>query len=236
MKTHRIFVPSYGPADWRARLANPLLHWKRKKSAWELAVSWESCRESDSGLPPEIEKALATNPSLVTASLLIAIPEHKVTLDDERRLSQSDMWAILATASGYVSVTIEGKAGEEFNKTIDEWLKKDSDGKRDRLAFLTKTLGLGSVPSGNIRYQLLHRTASALLEAKRWRINTALMLVQSFAESENSWPDYKNFVELFSLTASRGGISGPCQVGDINLFIGWVDSPVASDGTAAQSI
>jgi hypothetical protein len=67
-------------------------------------------------------------------------------------------------------------------------------------------------------------------------LNIALMLVQSFVESDNSWPDYRNFVELLSLTSVRGGISGPRQIGDIRLFTGWVDSPLASDTNSALSI
>jgi hypothetical protein len=235
MKTHRIFVPSYGPADWRARLADPLLHWKRKKSAWELAVSWESRRETVSGLPPEVESALNAHPLFSSARLLLAIPEHRVTLDDERRPSQNDLWALLAVNAGIVSVAIEGKAGEEFDKTISEWLKKDSEGKRERLAFLTSTLGLEDAPGGHIRYQLLHRSASALIEAKRWGLKSALMLVQSFSESDSSWSDYSNFVQLLGITPQRGGVAGPRNVEGVSFFAAWVDSPHASDAVAANA-
>ena len=229
-------MPSYGPADWRARLADPLLHWKRKKSAWELAVSWESCRETISGLPPEIDNALNKHPLFSSSRLLLAIPEHKVTLDDDRRPSQNDLWVLLATSIGLVSVTIEGKAGEEFDKTIDEWLKKESEGKRERLAFLTSTLGLENTPGGHIRYQLLHRTASALIEAKRWGLQTALMLVQSFSESNSSWSDYTNFLQILGITPERGLVVGPRNVEGVNLFTAWIDSPCASDAVAAKSI
>jgi hypothetical protein len=235
MKIPRIFVPSYGPADWRARLADPLLHWKRKKSAWELAVSWESQRETVSGLPPEIENALNAHPFFASARLILAIPEHKVPLDGNRRPSQNDLWALIAVTTGLVSVTIEGKAGEEFDKTIDEWLKKESEGKRERLAFLTSTLGLKETPGDHIRYQLLHRTASALIEAKRWSLQTALMLVQSFSESDSSWSDYGNFAQLLGITPQRGVVGGPWNVGGINLFTAWIDSPCASDAVAANA-
>jgi hypothetical protein len=236
MKTHRVFVPSYGPADWRARLADPLLHWKRRKSAWELAVSWEGRRETVSGLPPEIEKALNAHPQFASARLLLAIPEHKVTLDDDRKPSQNDLWAILSTNAGLASVTIEAKAGEDFDRTIDEWLKDDSRGKKERLAFLTETLGLGADLGGHIRYQLLHRTASALIEAKRWGLQTALMLVQSFSESSSSWSDYCNFTRLLGATPQRGTVVGPRRVNGIDLFTAWIDSPLADDSAAANAM
>jgi hypothetical protein len=66
-------------------------------------------------------------------------------------------------------VTVEGKAGEEFDKRLVDWLKSEGDGKERRLAFLCKTLGVTSRPDPGLRYQLFHRAASAVLEAQRWR-------------------------------------------------------------------
>lgn len=235
-------MPSMGIAEWRAKLADPYLHWRRKKSAWELAVSWESRRDEESGLPPEIEKVLRAHPTFVDARLLIAIPEHRVTLDDDRRPSQNDLWAMLLLTHGYASATIEAKVGEEFDKTIEEWMIKGSAGKTERLQFLTEILGLPSLPPGHIRYQLVHRTASAIIEADRWKASTALMLVQyfkqspCFKESPSSWNDYCNFAELLKIEPKRGSISGSRIVGNTELFLGWVDSPMADDATAATAI
>ncbi len=236
MRPARIFVPSLGTAEWRAKLADPSLHWRRKKSAWELAVSWESRRSEVSGIPLEIEKAFNVHPTFMGAQLLMAIPEHQVRLDDDRRPSQNDLWAMLLLQNGYGSVAIEAKAGEEFDRTIEEWLIKESEGKIERLRFLTDILELKNQLPGHLRYQLIHRTASAIIEAIRWRAPTSLMLVQCFKESSSSWSDYCNFAEFLGIAPTRGGISGPRSLGKTNLFLGWVDSPMADDSSAAKAI
>jgi hypothetical protein len=236
MAPRRIFTPSLGPSSWRAFLADPIVHWKRGKSAWELAVSWEAAARTESGFPTEVRRALESNPVFAGTELLVAVPEHRVTLDDDRRPSQSDLWLVVWTPNGYASVTVEAKAGEEFDKAIDQWLKDESDGKERRLAFLTETLGLCAPPPGFIRYQLIHRTAAAILEAKRCRFTLALMLVQSFEESRTSWSDYQKFAERLDIPSGRNTITGPRRVKEIDLFIGWVDSQKATDTAAANSI
>jgi hypothetical protein len=236
MALHRIFLPSMGPSNWRPFLAEPFLHWRREKSAWELAVSWEAAAKSDSGMPNEVCRALTSNPDLAGAELLLAIPEHRVTLDDDRRPSQNDLWVVLWTPKGYVSVTIEAKSGEDFDKPIEQWNQQKSIGKNRRLAFLTKELGLLEPPPGFIRYQLLHRTVAAILEAKRCHFELALMLVQSFEESPSSWLDYQKFANLLGISVIRGKITGPRQIGNIGLYLGWVDSQKATDAKAADAV
>jgi len=236
MAQRRIFTPSLGPSSWRAFLADPIVHWKRAKSAWELAVSWEAAAQTESGFPAQVRHALDANPLFAGAELLVAIPEHRVTLDDDRRPSQSDLWLVIWTPNGYVSVTVEAKAGEEFDKPIDQWLKQESEGKEKRLAFLTEKLGLSERLPGFIRYQLVHRTVAAILEAKRCRFKAALMLVQSFEESRTSWSDYQKFTELLGVPSTRNAITGPRRIDEIDLFLGWVDSPKATDTAAANAV
>ena len=125
---------------------------------------------------------------------------------------------------------------EEFDKTIEEWMTRESEGKIDRLRFLTDILKLPTPPPGHIRYQLVHRTASAVIEAARWNAPVALMLVQCFKESTTSWSDYLNFAELLGLIPKRGGISNARPIGNAELFLGWVDSPMSDDATAARAI
>ena len=233
---HRIFVPSLGPADWRRLLADPVRQWKRGRSAWELAVSWESQRETKSGLPTEIQNALRTHADFEDVRLLIAIPEHQVELDDARRPSQSDVWALLLAGGRHLSLTVEAKAGEEFDRTVGDWNKSQSEGKARRLQFLRDQLGIEGAPLDDIRYQLLHRTAASLLEARRWSAAAGIMIVQSFAESSSSWSDFEAFARIVGAPVKRGAVV-PCAVKtDVPLFIGWVDSSVAPDSLAAGAV
>ena len=74
MVQRRIFTQSLGPSSWRAFLADPIVHWKRGKSAWELAVSWEAAARTESGFPTEVGHALDSNPVFAGAELLVAVP------------------------------------------------------------------------------------------------------------------------------------------------------------------
>lgn len=232
----RIVSASLGPAVWRAGLADPYLHWKRGNSAWELAVSWESQRESASGLPLEVLKVLAAHEAFQNPVLLVGVVEHRVNLDTSKTPSQNDIWCVLGTDSGHVSVAVEGKAGEDFDRRLGDWLKSDGDGKERRLAFLCDVLGAASRPDLGLRYQLFHRAASAVLEAKRWRLPRALMLVQSFRESKTAWSDYSDFAQFLGLQVSRDSVNGPVTASGVDLYIAWVNSQVGKDSDAAAAV
>lgn len=232
----RIHVSTWGASDWRRFLASPETQWVREASAMELAVSWECAQLSERGLPPQVAGTIDKHPLLAGARLLIAIPEHKVPLKGRGKASQNDVWALLLTGSGYLSMAVEGKAGEPFANTVGEWLKEASDGKRERLEFLCNTLQLEAPPSPSLRYQLFHRTASAVLEAQRFNAPLALMLVQSFREDPVSWGDYVAFCEQLGIRAAKGEIAEARRAGAQRLFLGWVDCPVATDAEIARVI
>jgi hypothetical protein len=234
--TKRILIPTLAASEWRRFLAEPDLHWKRGASALELAVSWERAEKSERGLPREIEIALDCESTLAGASVLIALPEHKVTLKSRGRASQTDVWVLLRTSSGYASMAVEGKAGESFDLPLSEWLNKASQGKIDRLKDLCEMLGVADAPAPTLRYQLFHRSASALLEAERFGAASALMMVQSFRDDSVSWNDYRAFASLLNCEAMRNGIvcAGTCR--SRPLFLGWVDCQPATDAEIASVV
>jgi len=82
--------------------------------------------------------------------------------------------------AGLVALAIEGKVDEPFGPTMGERRTDPSRGVAERIEWLVGRLGAGSVPDG-IRYQLLHRTASALLIAQQFDAAAAVMLVHSFS-------------------------------------------------------
>jgi hypothetical protein len=202
----------------------------------ELAVSWELAQRAERGLPSEVAKALDQQPDLKGARLLVAMPEHKVALKGRGKASQTDVWTLLATDKAYISMAVEGKAGEPFASTLAEWLVSASDGKKERLEYLCTLLQTGSAPSNDLRYQLFHRTASAVIEAQRFGAKLAVMLVQSFREDPVSWADFSKFCALLGTTAVRGGLAEARRTGTERLFLGWVDSTVASDAQMASVV
>jgi hypothetical protein len=86
---------------------------------------------------------------------------------------------------------------------------------------LLNMLGLSSVP-GTIRYQLLHRTVSAIIEAQRFNAAHALMLVHSFSQSNEWFEDYAAFVSLMGGSALENDmiLIGPRN--GISISLAWV--------------
>jgi hypothetical protein len=160
----KVFVPSVGPGDWKGLLADPEKHWARGYSARSLAHCWEDTE----GFPAEINDVLIQVPSLKGIAPLLIFPEWKVPLPGGTTTSQNDVWVLAKCDTGLVSIAIEGKVDESFNDPVGVWRKNASPGKLERLAYLTDVLGLSQPVPDEIYYQLLHRTASALIEAMRF--------------------------------------------------------------------
>ncbi len=60
-------------------------------------------------------------------------------------------------------------------------------------------MGLNEPVPGAIRYQLLHRAASAIIEAKRFGAPHAIMLVHSFSQTHEWFADYAAFAKLLGV-------------------------------------
>lgn len=212
-----VFVPANGPADWQALLADPVKHWRPGYSARTLAHSWAN----QDGLPPEIKNLLRQNTLLADAEPLLIFPEWKVALPGGVRPSQNDVWVLAKGNCGLISIAVEGKVDEPFDKTVSEWKATTSPGKETRLAFLLEVLGLSAPIPDSIRYQLLHRTASAVLEAERFGATHAVMIVHSFSPTNLWFEDFAAFASLYGQNASVGGIVSMRARNGLPLHIGW---------------
>lgn len=217
-----IFVPSTGPGDWQRLLADPVKHWKTGFSARSFAYAWEDA----DGFPPEITNALEETgePDVKELRPLIVIPEHEVPLPGGRRPSQNDAWVLARNEKGLVSIAVEGKVEEPFGPTIGEWLGEASEGKNERLGYLADIMGIDEDGLGaEIRYQLMHRTASAIIEANRFHASTALMIVHSFSPAMTWFDDYAAFCELFTDQAVRpDSVVSIGQRSGVACYLAWV--------------
>lgn len=221
----KFYVPSRGVEDWRRLLADPEKQWRFGYSAMCLAESWEGA----GGMPSEITRLLSMiGPS---PELLVALPEHKVPLPGSNRGdSQNDLFALIRVGDQTVAATIEGKVDEPFAKTLGEWLVDASSGKRQRLAFICDLLGLTQPLPQNIRYQLLHRTASAVIEALRFKTDIAAMIVHSFSPTKRWFDDYAAFASLFGVEAQPDQLLSVRSVRVPPLYVGW------ATGSAPRSL
>jgi len=223
--TTRLLVPTAGPSDWRRLLADPNKQWRKGRSAFELAVAWEASRKTLRGIPESVAAVLDTHPQFNGATLLLGIPEHQVQFDGGGHASQSDLWALLKTPIGLVSMCVEAKAGEGFGQTVASWMAdaKPTSGKLARFHQLKSILGITSEFPFTIRYQLLHRTASAILEANSSGASAALLLIQSFSHDPESLAAYRALCELLGCSQRDSGLIDGPRLGAIQLYLGWAD-------------
>jgi len=210
----RILIPTRSPDDWRALLASPETQWRDGFSAMSAAKSWEAAR----GLPQEIATLLSG------ANLLLAIPEHKVALPGGGRESQCDVFALVRLTTGTCAMAVEAKVDEPFGPTIGDWMTGASLGKSARLGFLCDLLGLRE-PDPGLRYQLLHRTAAAVLEARRFGTAQAAMVVQSFSPTHRWFADFAAFAAALGHIAAIGTPIHHVLPDRMPLILGWVSSP-----------
>ena len=218
-----IYVPTKGTSSWRELLADPEKHWKDGYSAKELALAWEGTN----GFPKEVKRIFEESniSSFQNLDILYAFPEFKVPIPGGIRASQNDLYVLAKAAEGTVVIMVEGKVREDFGPLIKERIAQGQAEKR--LEFLKHKLEIkNNIDIGEIRYQLLHRTVSAILEAERTGARAALMLVHSFDPNRAHFDDYANFASLYGITAEPDKIIGPI-IGDsssIPIYLGWCSS------------
>lgn len=215
----RIYIPSAGPDSWQQFLAEPAKQWRTGYSAKSLAYSWE---EAD-GFPAEIQRALSDSGNQALSNLmpLLIIPEHKVPLPGGRTESQNDVYVLASNGEGLVSMSIEGKVEEPFGELVSKWGPDNSPGKRKRFDYLVDLLELQDADLSNVYYQLLHRTASAIIEAGRFHASTAVMLVHSFSKLHNWFPEFCEFAGHLGVSPELNAVYSCGERSGVELFIGW---------------
>jgi len=213
-----IYIPCTDPEKWRDFLAAPEKHWRTAYSAKTLAYSWSEAN----GFPVEVDVVLRSSPQFRDIEVLLAIPEHQVPLPGGARPSQNDVWVLARAGRELVSIAVEGKVNEPFDKRVREWQAEPSSGKSRRLDFLASTLELPISQLDGIHYQLLHRTASALIEAQRYNAAHAVMLVHSFSQTREHFEDYQQFVMLFGRNAAPETVVPVEPRSGISLHFAWV--------------
>jgi hypothetical protein len=128
---------------------------------------------------------------------------------------------------GLLACAVEGKVDEPFGPTIREWTVNASPGKRERLTFLCEQLGLVEPPASDIRYQLLHRTVSAIIEAERFGASAAAMVVHSFSPAKRWFDEFAAFAQLLGGEPGPDTLMRAASPGSRPLYIGWaVGDPV----------
>lgn len=183
-------------------------------------------------LPHEVATILDEMSDLKNARLLFGVPEHKVALDTARAPSQTDIWGLLRNDSGLLSLGVEGKAGEPFDVAVRDWLTPEiSPTRLSRLKWLCNQLKTDDQVEkcAGLRYQLFHRTASTIKEAKRCGAFAAVLLVQAFPGAEASWEDFYQFCSYLGGGPKKEHLLKIESHTRPDLYVGWVSSKLATD-------
>lgn len=216
-------------------------HYKQGHSAYECAHRWQ---DIGSRFPDEILTIFRESKQLNLSSLEIkqVYAEFPVWLDTHTTPSKNDLM-IFAEGPGNrkVVLAVEAKCDESFAQPVDTWIrtadKPMARGQRRlfkgalvpverkvrRLNFLNAILSTSIGADSIVRYQLLHRTASAVLTARQTYAEAAVVLIQAFTESERNFKDFQVFCDLLGFPRiAKDMVIGPyftAALPEVPLFL-----------------
>lgn len=214
-------------------------NWQKEHSAFELAHSWQRA----GGFPAPVGSVLKASDSPLLAGIrpLYGVVEKPVFLDTIKGPSWTDVMVYCLNAQGEsLVIAVEGKARERFGPIVADWIRakgekgeslKPKPTRVRRLDYLSRHLGRTLQPESRLRYQLLHRTVSAITECELQAATGAMVLIHSFSETtDDNWLDYVSFAEAIGIhTPKKNEVQGPLTLGlsdEIQVFFAWVsDSP-----------
>jgi len=229
------------PDDWKGLAGG----WKPKRSAYELAHTWQLAN----GLPTPIYLALNTSGHAVLHNIKLdrCFVEMPVFLESRRAPSVTDIMCYGRNADKEcIVMAVEGKASEPFAERVSWWLRGEASdcpltlvvrpSRRRRLDFLGQHLRMTIGDGSRLRYQLMHRTVSAILQAKLHGAAAAVVVVHTFGEhGVDNWNDYCEFLRGLGADPSTPMVVvGPRDLGhgfDVpTYFLWWPDSCYVAPG------
>lgn len=216
----RIFIPSQSATDWQHLLGKPKLHWKKGFSAMTTAACWEA---AGGDFPTEVRNLLNSSPVPYLQNLkpLAIFPEWQEPLEGGDTASQTDVLVVARNEESLVVIAVEAKVDEEFGPTLGAKRSETSEGQSQRLTYLHELLGLQSPLDGHLRYQLLHRVASAILSSRSFHAPVAVMLVHSFSEKSRRRGDFDAFCKAIGAVPITKDMWHYTSIKGLNLFLGW---------------
>jgi hypothetical protein len=235
----QLHLPMRRPEDVIPYLGAPG-KWRDGRSAKLVAESWFAAKDHPEsyGLPEMVRVTLGRCPPdrasrFAEAELVDAFLERCIELGDGSTPSQTDVLAILRLPDEIAIMAVEGKVDESFGQLVSEWLRAapPASKKPARLKRLAQTLGIDVSACETLRYQLLHRTASALYEAHRYHAKVAVMMVHSFDPKDAGFEDFARFsVAMGMPKAVATRIVGPVSREGVDLYLGWTADRPSNEG------
>ena len=191
-------------------------------SAYQVSQSW---RNLNGRLPAPMSKIFESSKDPLFHNLK---PEHIVAekqiylLDSLKNPSRTDIMSYCSNSMGEtILLCVECKAKETFASRVSSWVATPDEPpirrqallfhqkaelvprKLNRLKSLNTVLGTNVMPDSHLRYQLLHRTASAIIEGRNLSARAAVMVVQAFTASVENFFDFSDFCDTLGLSCPR---------------------------------
>ncbi len=214
--------PINRPEEIIPHLAGGEKHWRKGRSAYELAYSWMF----SVGIPETVQGVLHSSDPSRSTVLLEGHFERETEIPGRGKPSQTDLLALCEDQNGRFILAVEGKVDETLGPLVSEW-DNGTPNRRTRLRGLVDILGGDPEQISDLRYQLLHRTAAALIEARNFGVGRAVMLVHSFDTNHAWFGDFQSFSKWLGVPCSApGNLSGPNSTEGFDLCVGWCsDTP-----------
>ncbi|MDW7656398.1 MAG: hypothetical protein SCM11_04400 [Bacillota bacterium] len=205
--------------EWKDYLAEPNKHWRTGYSAKELAYCWQN-QKAD--FPDIVNQAFIKNG--IQAKFLLGIPEYKVPMPGTGKDSQNDIFVLARINSNLCPIVVEGKCNEPFGKYCDDKSLDEPNRNKRYLSMLNElSLNTEKILPEKLRYQLLHRTLSAIRIAKDFDASTCMMIIHRIgASKEGSFNDYRFYLSLFNIAAEKETVQAVC-INDIKVLFLWIE-------------
>jgi hypothetical protein len=226
--------------DWKGFAGED--NWVPTRSAFEIAYAWHDA----GGFPDDVIKALEQSGQEVLHKLRleVAFVEKPVFLDTLVGPSMNDLMGYARNAAGdNIVVAVEAKTDETFGLPVVSWVKGDRlvpetgaanrPSRVRRLKFLSEQLGVSISDSSGLRYQLLHRATSAILEGALYGAVAVVVIIHSFGANESdvtNWADFGQFLKALGSESipEKNKVVGPLALNtdakSAPLYFLWVTS------------
>ena len=143
-----------------------------------------------------------------------------MSLEGGETASHTDVLALARNDKGLCVIAVEAKVNEDFGPLLRDKRAKASAGQGKRLDYLHSLLGVRHFED-LIRYQLLHRTASALLTAREFHAQAAVMLVHSFGNKPNLRAEFDAFCNALGTKPLSPGVNVAPTFSSPRLYMAW---------------
>ena len=219
-----------GSVDEWARLAAPAgkeRHWVAGRRAMELARRWVS-----GTVPEEVQRVLESHAAFREFVPTDAWPEHRTQLDGYGGNTRNhDLLLVGRCGDGPAIVDIEGKADESFGSLVGRQLARAREAQVEKPGSMAlarveelcgAVLGTTAGAASELRYQLIHGVAAAVIAAGERGAKRAAWIVHEFGGGSVSGHALKrNARDLAAFVARLARAKGPVEVAPGTLLGPW---------------